>query len=380
MKRCAGMGPRRAPGRAWALAALLCAWVAAGPAAAENANVLNVYNWSDYIGEDTIRNFEKETGIKVNYDTFDSNEGLYAKLRAGHTGYDVVVPSAHWAKRQIEGGLLLKLDKSRIMTYGNLDPALMARLAVSANDPGNDYIVPWLWGLTTVGINVDKVKAALGSTPMPEDAWDLIFKPEYASKLKACGLSYLDTGDEVYPAVLHYIGRPAYSHDRADYEAASKVLAGVRPYITLFSSASYINGLADGSLCAVMGWSGDIAIAGQRAREAKNGQKIVALIPKSGAYLFFDTMAIPKDAPHVDNAYRWMSYIFRPEVQAGIVRKALHSSSVRASDKLLPPEVRSISGLFLKPEEMARVLPQEALPDEALRVRTRAFTAFKTGQ
>jgi len=360
---------------------LACSALLAGPAAAaDDSKVLNVYNWSDYIGETTIRDFEKETGIKVNYDTFDSNEALYAKLRAGHTGYDIVVPSSHWAKRQIEGHLLLKLDKSKISTYGNLDPWLMGELAVSAKDTGNNYVVPWLWGLSTVGINVDKVKAALGSMPMPADAWDLIFKPEYASRVKSCGLSVLDTGDEVFPAALHYLGRPGFSHDRADYEAAAQLLKTIRPYITLFSSSGYINGLADGSLCVVFGWSGDIAIAGQRAKEARNGQKIVALVPKSGAYMFFDTMAIPVDAPHVENAYKWMSYIYRPDVQAGIVNKVLHAGPVRASDKLLNADVRSIKSLFLTPEELARVAPPEALPDDMLRVRTRLFTAFKTGQ
>ncbi|HYA77032.1 MAG TPA: extracellular solute-binding protein [Burkholderiaceae bacterium] len=349
-------------------------------AAADDSKVLNVYNWSDYIGETTIRDFEKETGIKVNYDTFDSNEALYAKLRAGHTGYDIVVPSSHWAKRQIAGHLLLKLDKSKITTYGNLDPWLMGELAVSANDPGNNYVVPWLWGISTVGINVDKVKAALGSLPMPENAWDLIFKPEYASRLKSCGLSLLDSGDEVFPAALHYIGRPGYSHDRADYEAAAQMLRAMRPYVTLFSSSGYINSLADGSLCAVFGWSGDIAIAGQRAREARNGQKIVALVPKGGAYMFFDTMAIPVDAPHVENAYQWISYIYRPQVQAGIVDKVLHASPVRASDKLLSADARNASALFLTREELGRLSPPEALPDDILRVRTRLFTAFKTGQ
>ncbi|HXW64249.1 MAG TPA: extracellular solute-binding protein [Burkholderiaceae bacterium] len=371
------------PALRWASAAALLTCLSAMAAlawAADDSKVLNVYNWSDYIGDTTIRDFEKETGIKVNYDTFDSNEALYAKLRAGHTGYDIVVPSSHWAKRQIEGHLLLKLDKSKITTYGNLDPWLMGELAVSANDPGNNYVVPWLWGLSTVGINVDKVKAALGSLPMPENAWDLIFKPEYASRLKSCGLSLLDSGDEVFPAALHYIGRPGFSHDRADYEAAAKMLKAMRPYVTLFSSSGYINGLADGSLCAVFGWSGDIAIAGQRAKEAHNGQKIVALVPKTGAYMFFDTMAMPVDAPHVENAYKWISYIYRPQVQAGIVNKVLHANPVRAADKLLNPDVRNSSSVFFKPEELARVAPPEAIPDDMLRVRTRLFTAFKTGE
>jgi len=371
------------PALRWASGAALLTCLSAMSAlawAADDSKVLNVYNWSDYIGDTTIRDFEKETGIKVNYDTFDSNEALYAKLRAGHTGYDIVVPSSHWAKRQIEGHLLLKLDKSKITTYGNLDPWLMGELAVSANDPGNNYVVPWLWGLSTVGINVDKVKAALGSLPMPENAWDLIFKPEYASRLKSCGLSLLDSGDEVFPAALHYIGRPGFSHDRADYEAAAKMLRAMRPYVTLFSSSGYINGLADGSLCVVFGWSGDIAIAGQRAKEAHNGQKIVALVPKTGAYMFFDTMAIPVDAPHVENAYKWISYIYRPQVQAGIVNKVLHANPVRAADKLLNPDVRNSSSVFFKPEELARVAPPEAIPDDMLRVRTRLFTAFKTGE
>ncbi len=363
-------------------ASLAVAMLTAAPAAraGDDAKVLNVYNWSDYIGENTIRDFEKETGIKVNYDNFDANEVLHAKLRAGHTGYDIVVPSAHWAKRQIEGHLLLKLDKSKITTYGNLDPWLMGELAVSANDTGNNYVVPWLWGVTTVGINVDKVKAALGSLPMPDDVWDLIFKPEYSKHLKTCGLSVLDTGDDLFPAALRYLGKSGYSHDRADYEAAAQLLAGLRPSITLFSSSGYINSLADGSLCAVLGWNGDIAIAGQRAKAAKNGQKIVALLPKSGAYMYFDTMAIPADAPHVENAYKWMSYIYRPEVQAGIVNKVIHANPVRAADKLVNPEVRAVSGVFLKGPELAHLAPQEALPDDILRLRTRLFTAFKTGQ
>lgn len=374
-----------APGRAlrWAAGAMVlaCATLTVRPAAgADDSKVLNIYNWSDYIGETTIRDFEKETGIKVNYDNFDANEVLHAKLRSGHTGYDIVVPSAHWAKRQIEGHLLLKLDKSKITTYGNLDPWLMGELAIAAKDTGNEYLVPWLWGVTTVGINVDKVKAALAPLPMPEDAWDLIFKPEYASRLKTCGLSVLDTGDDLFPAALRYLGRPGYSHDRADYEAAAQLLAKLRPSITMFSSSGYINALADGSLCAVVGWNGDIAMAGQRAKAAHNGQKIVALVPKSGAYMYFDSMAIPVDAQHVENAYKWMSYIYRPEVQAGIVNKVIHANPVRAADKLVNPDVRGVSGVFLKGDELAHLAPQEALPDDILRVRTRLFTRFKTGQ
>jgi len=366
-----------------ALAGALAAWLLAGfaaPAAADEDKVLNIYNWSDYIGENTIRDFEKETGIKVVYDTFDGNEVLYAKLRAGHTGYDIVVPSAHWAKRDIDGHLLLKLDKTRITTFGNLDPWLMGQLAKAANDPGNDYVVPWLWGATTVGINPDKVKAALGNLPMPDDAWDLIFKPEYSSRLKSCGLSLLDTGDDVFPAALRYLGKPGFSHDRADYQAAAELLAKLRPNVTMFSSSSYINGLADGSLCIALAWNGDIGQATQRAKAAKRGVKVVALVPKGGEFMYFDTMAIPADAKHVENAYKWMSYIYRPEVQAGIVNKTVHANPVRAADKIVNADVRSVPGVFLKGEELAHLAPQEALPDDILRVRTRLFTAFKSGQ
>lgn len=358
----------------------LAAMVLVAGVCAEEPRVINVYNWSDYIGEDTIRNFERETGIKVNYDTFDSNEALHAKLRAGHTGYDVVSPSSHWARRQIEGGLLKRLDKSRLPAWNTLDPGLMTMLANAANDPGNNFVGPYVWGITTVGINIDKVKAVLGSMPMPDDAWDLVFKPAYVNRLKDCGVSFLDTGDDIYPAALHYIGKPSFSHNKADYVLAQQMLMAVRPFISEFSSSSYINGLADGSLCVVLGWSGDIAIAGQRAKEAHNGQRIAALVPKSGAVLYFDTMAIPVDAPHPENALRWINYIYRPDVQAGIVKKILHNSAVRASDKLVPADIHAIPGAFLTPDEVQRMEPQEAVPNPILRVRTRLFTAFKTGE
>ena len=289
---------------------------AAGTATAAEEKVLNIYNWSDYIADDTIKNFEKETGIKVNYDNYDSNEILLAKLVAGNSGYDIVVPGAHFAKLQIEGGLLQKLDRSKLTNWGNLDPTLLKQLA--AVDPGNQYLVDWLWGYVTVGINVPKVKAALGDLPMPDNAWSLIFDPKYASRLKSCGVNFLDSASEVLPVALLYVGKPAYSTNAADYDAAAKMLASVRPYVTRFSSSGYINDLAGGSLCAVMGYSGDINIARARALESNPRQPaaIEALIPKGGATLFFDSMAIPKDAKNVANAHLFINYILRPEVAA----------------------------------------------------------------
>jgi putrescine transport system substrate-binding protein len=344
---------------------------------ASEDKVLNIYNWSDYIGDDTIKNFEKETGIKVHYDTFDSNETLHAKLVAGRTGYDIVVPSSNWAKIQLEGGLFMRLDKSKITTYGNLDPYVMKNLATM--DPGNQYLVPWMWGITTVGINVDKVKAALGNLPMPDNAWDLLFKPEYISKLKSCGVSMLDSGDEVFPAAMRYLGKPAYSIHPADYQDAARLLAKIRPYVTLFSSSGYINDLASGALCVSLGWNGDMSIAQRRAKEAKNGVNIQVLLPKTGAILFFDTMAIPVDAPHPENAYKWMSYIYRPDVNAGLANKVFYANPVPSAAKYIKPEVLANKAVFMKQGDLARMVPPNSVPIDIRRLRTRLYTTFKTG-
>ncbi|MEO6974347.1 MAG: polyamine ABC transporter substrate-binding protein [Gallionella sp.] len=348
-----------------------------GLSIASEDKVLNIYNWSDYIGDETIKNFEDETGIKVHYDTFDSNETLHAKLAAGRTGYDIVVPSSSWAKIQLEGGLFMKLDKSKITTYANLDPFVMKNLATM--DPGNQYLVPWMWGITTIGINVDKVKAALGNLPMPDNAWDLLFKPEYISKLRSCGVSMLDSGDEVFPAAMRYLGKPPYSDNPADYQAAGKLLKTIRPYVTLFSSSGYINDLASGTLCVSLGWNGDMSIAQRRAKEAKNGVHIRILLPKTGAVLFFDTMAIPVDAPHSENAYKWMSYIYRPDVNAGLVNKVFYANPVPSAAKYIKHDVLANKAVFMKPEDLTRMVPPNSVPINIRRLRTRLYTTFKTG-
>jgi putrescine transport system substrate-binding protein len=364
------------------LAALVAAaLVVAGAAAraADDAHSLNVYNWSDYIDEQVLRDFEKESGIHVTYDTYDGNEVLYARLRAGHSGYDLVGPSAHWARRLIETRALQRLDRGRISTWGQLDPWVLEQTAASSGDKGNDFLVPWLWGITTVGINEGKVRAALGGLPMPADPWDLIFKPEYASRVKSCGLSLLDGPDDVFPAALLYLGRSGFSHERADYEAAARLLDTVRPYVTLFSSSSYINGLADGSLCVVLGWNGDIGIAAQRARAARTGQKILPLLSPRGSYMYVDTLALTADARHLDNAYRFLSFMFRPEIQARIVNRTVHGNPVRGADRLVEPAVRATPGIFLAGNERRQLRPQEPIPEEMLRLRTRLFTVFKSG-
>jgi putrescine transport system substrate-binding protein len=354
--------------------------LAASVHAADEPKVLNIYNWSDYIADDTIKNFEKETGIKVNYDNFDANEVLQAKLVAGKSGYDIVVPGSHFAKGQIAGGLLQKLDRGKLTNWANLDKGLLAQLANV--DPGNQYLVDWLWGYVTVGIHAAKVKAALGDLPMPDNAWSLIFDPKYTAKLKGCGINYLDSASEVLPVAMLYVGKPAYSANAADYDAAAKMLKTVRPYVTRFSSSGYINDLASGSLCVVMGYSGDINIARARALEAspKAPPAIEALIPKGGATLFFDTMAIPKDAPHPNNAHLWINYILRPEVAASLTNKVFYANPNAASLKLVKKDVADNKTVFLSEVDQKRMTPPDAVPQDVKRVQTRIFTGFKAGK
>ena len=364
----------------WALTVSAFAAFAGGPAHAADPKVLNIYNWSDYIADDTIKNFEKETGIKVRYDNYDNNEVLHAKLVAGKTGYDIVVPSSHFAKTQIEGGLLQKLDRSKLSNWGNLDKGLLEQLAKL--DPGNQYLVDWLWGYVTVGINVNKVKAALGDMPMPDNAWSLLFDPKYVSKLKSCGVSLLDSASEVMPAALHYLGKPPYSRDPADYAAAGQMLKTIRPFVTRFSSSGYIEEMASGGICLVLGYSGDINIARNRAAEASKTAKvpvvIEALIPKTGATLFFDTMAIPKDAKNVENAYLFINYILRPEVHASLTNKVFYANPNSASLKFVKKDVAENKSIFLDAAAAKTMIAPDALPQDIRKVQTRTFSNFKT--
>ena len=349
-------------------------------ARAEEEKVLNVYNWADYIAEDTIKNFEKETGIKVRYDNFDSNEALHAKLIAGKTGYDVVVPGSHFAKQQIEAGLLMKLDKSKLPNLKNLDPAIQAQLAKM--DPGNEHIVDWMWGYTTVGINKDKVAKALGTMPMPENAWDLVFKPEYVSKLKGCGVSFLDTASEIMPIALKYIGKDPASKNADDYKAAGAMLKTIRPYVTRFagSGSDYIDQMAKGQICAVVGWSGDIMIAKDKSAKAKKPQNLEVLLPKTGGLLFFDVMAIPKDAKHPENAHKWINYIMKPEVHASLTNAVFYANPNKEALKFVDPALAKDKAVFPDADALATMIPP-GTPDQATRkLITRTFTNFKAGK
>ncbi len=336
------------------------------PVAAAEEKILNIYNLADYIADDTVSNFEKETGIKVRYDVFDSDEMLHAKLVAGKTGYDIVVTSSHRAPMQIDGGLLRKLDKTKISNWNNLDPTITAELAKF--DPDNEHLVTWLWGYTTIGINVDKVKAALGDLPIPENEWALIFDPTYMSKLKFCGVSFLEEMSDVIPSALLYLGKDPYSKDSADYQAAGRMLAKIGSYVTRFNSSGYINDLANGSVCISLGWSGDINLARQHAIEARNGNNIQALIPKQGALLFFDSMAIPADAPHPENAHAWINYILRPEVSASLTNQLLYPNPNIASMRFIKKEIAENETVFLNNENKKKMIAPRALPYDVRRL------------
>jgi putrescine transport system substrate-binding protein len=343
----------------------------------QEEKILNFYNWSAYIADDTIANFEKETGIKVRYDTFDSSEILHAKLVAGRSGYDVVMSSSGWGRMQADGGLLHALDKNQLPNMKNLDPVTQAQIAKL--DPGHQYMVNYLWGYTTVGINVDKVKAALGNLPMPDNAWDLLFKPEYVSKLKSCGVSFLDSPSEVVPAALHYLGKSLASTNPSDYAEVGALLNSVRPYVTLFSSSGYINDMVGGSVCVAMGWSGDLSNAKRRAAALSPAVHIQPLMPKTGGVMFFDAMVIPVDAPHVSNAHKFMNYIMRPEVQASLTNKLFYANPNKEGRKFVKPEISNSAEVFPTDAEINRMGVQGKVNGEIRRLSSRIYTKFKTG-
>jgi len=350
---------------------------AAAPAAAAEEKVLNIYNWPDYIAADMVANFEKETGIKVNYQTFESNEALQAKLVVGNTGYDIVVPGSVFAKSQIEAGLLLKLDKAQIPNAANLDAALMAKL--DNVDPGNAYLVPWAWSFTTVGINKVKVAKALGSMKMPDNAWDLVFNPAYTSKLKSCGIAYLDSPTEVLPPALHYLGLDAYSANPEDHKKAGEMLAKVRKDVRLFSS-TMIDDLAGGKACVALGWAGDINIARARAIENKSGIQLEALLPSTGGLIFFDNLAIPKDAKHPSNAMAFINYFLRPEVSASHTSELSYPTANKASVALLAPEVAQDKSIFPDAATLNTMVSPNALGNAARESMTAVYTEFKKGK
>jgi putrescine transport system substrate-binding protein len=360
-------------------AAPAAAPVASAPAEPVNTEekVLNIYNWPDYIPEGMVAEFEKESGIKVNYDTFETNEALQAKLVAGNSGYDIVVPGTVFAKPQLEAGLMQPLDKDKIKNLANLDPAIMKTL--SKADPDNKYLVPWAWGFTTVGINKTKVAKALGKMPMPENAWDLVFDAKYTSKLKSCGIAYLDSPTEIIPVALHYIGKDAYSNDPADYKAATEMLAKVRKDVRLFSS-TMIDDIAGGKACVSIGWSGDINIAASRAKENGSKDVIESMLPSTGALIFFDTMAITKDAKHPNNANAFIDFYLRPENAARMSNEMSYPTGNKMALDQIKPEIAGNKTIFVEADYMEKMIPPSSFTNEAREAMATAYNTFKKGK
>ncbi|MFP2768210.1 extracellular solute-binding protein [Oceanisphaera sp. KMM 10153] len=347
-------------------------------ARAEEPPQLNFYNWSDYIAEDTLAGFTAATGIEVTYDVFDSNEVLEAKLLAGNTGFDVVVPTSDFMARQILAGAFMPLDKSKLGNYGNLDPKIMAVLA--DKDPGNKYGVPYMWGTTGIGYNVDKVREALGEDA-PLDSWDLVMKPENLAKLGQCGVAFLDAPTEVFAAALNYQGLDPNSTKAADYKGpATELMMSLRSHITYFHSSKYINDLANGDICVAVGWSGDILQARDRAAEAEQGVNIAYRIPKEGALMWVDMLTIPKDARHPDNAHQLIDYLLRPEVIAGVSNYVAYANANTPAKALVDEDIRNDPGIYPSEEAAERLYTAKLLPQKVNRVITRAWTRVKTGK
>ncbi|QQK72510.1 spermidine/putrescine ABC transporter substrate-binding protein PotF [Pectobacterium versatile] len=352
--------------------------MAASVTASAEEKTLHVYNWSDYIAPNTLANFQKETGIKVVYDVFDSNEVLEGKLMAGSTGFDLVVPSASFLERQLSAGVFQPLDKSKLPNYKNLDPELMKLIA--QHDPDNKYALPYLWATTGIGYNVEKVKAALGADA-PVNSWDLVLKPENLEKLKSCGVSFLDAPEEIFATVLNYQGKDPNSTKPGDYTtSATELLLKLRPNIRYFHSSQYINDLANGDICVAVGWAGDILQAGNRAKEAKNGVNIQYSIPKEGALAFFDVLAIPKDAKNLDETYAFLDYLMKPEVMAEISNHVYYASGNLASLPLVNEEIRNNPGVYPPADVRAKLFTLKVQSPQIDRTRTRAWTKVKSGK
>jgi putrescine transport system substrate-binding protein len=349
---------------------------AATGSAVNDQKVLNVYNWSDYIDPSVVPAFEKEYGITVNYDVFDSNEVLETKLLAGHTGYDVVVPSASFLQRQIQAGVFQKLDKSLLPDLKNLDPAITQIMQV--HDPGNLYGVSYLWGTSGIGYNEARIRQAMPDAPV--DSLAMVFDPKVISHFKSCGVSILDAPDEMVGTVLVFLGRDPNSESLDDLKAAEQVLLSIRPYIRYINSSRYIEDLANDELCLALGWSGDVGQARARARENGKAVQIRYNIAREGAIMFFDVLAIPADAPHPGNAHLFINYLLRPDVAAKNSTLMHYATSNAAAYPLVAPEIYNDPGIDPTEAQKAHLHPNAAHSLAYTRELNRTWTRFKTGR
>ncbi|MFC5991838.1 polyamine ABC transporter substrate-binding protein [Limoniibacter endophyticus] len=356
-----------------------------GNAFAQSREV-KIYNWSDYIDNSIIEDFTKETGIKVTYDVFDSNEIVETKLLAGGSGYDIVVPTANFLERQIQAGVFQKLDKSKLPNLSHMWDVITERVA--AYDPGNEYAIDYMWGTTGLGYNVEKlkevadanpdVKAALGPDGKP--TWDILFKPEVAAKFKDCGIHVLDSATDVLPSVLNYLGLDPNTTNAEDLKKVEETLVAIRPSIRKFHSSEYINALANGDICLALGYSGDVFQARDRAAEADRGVSIDYSIPPTGAQMWFDVMAIPADAKNVEEAHEFLNYIMRPEVIAKASNYVFYANGNKASQEFLDKEILEDTAIYPPEETMDKLFTVKPLDPRTQRVVTRLWTTVITGQ
>ena len=347
----------------------------AGAALAQE-RVVNIYNWSDYIDPKVLADFTRETRIRVVYDTYDSNESLETKLLAGKTGYDVVVPSAPFLQRQIQAGVFQKLDKSKLPNAKGLSPEVMARLAVY--DPGNQYSVNYMWYATGVAYNVQKAQQVFQGRPI--DSWDVIFRPENLKRFSECGVYLLDSPDDVLSSALRFLGLNPDSKKADDIRRAADAVAKVKSSVKKFHSSEYINALANGDICLALGWAGDAFQARNRAREANNGVEIDFIIPKEGALISMDMLAIPRDAPHVAEAHAFIDYTLRPEVAARNTNVTNYANSIPASKPFIDKAVLDNKAIYPTDEVMKRLYTVSSNDLPTQKIITREWTRVKTGK
>ncbi len=366
------------PGRfrlrfAVAMAALLAAL---SPSAQAAERVVNFYNWSNYVAPGVLEDFTRETGIKVVYDTFDANETLETRLLAGKSGYDVVVPTAYFLQRQIKANIFQKLDKSKLPNLANAWPVVTKQLAIY--DPGNQYAANYMWGTTGIGYNVRMVQKILGPDAKI-DSWDMVFKPENLARFKDCGIHMLDSADDIFPAALGYLGLDPNSTKQADLEKAADLVGRIAPYVRKFHSSEYLSALATGEICFVVGWSGDIMQARSRAAEAKSDVEIGYAIPKEGAQMFFDNLAIPADAKNVAEAYELIDYLYRPDVAAKNSDFLSYANGNLASQKLVDPKILGDRNIYPDEATQQKLFVITARDPATQRIINRLWTRVKTG-
>ena len=344
----------------------------------DNQKVLSIYNWSEYVDPETVAAFEKKHGITVTYDVYDSDETLESKVLTGKSGYDIVGPSNAFVGRQIKAGAYQKIDKSLIPNYKNLNPQLMKLM--EGVDPGHEYAVPFYWGTNTFAINTERVKKALGTDQLPDNQWDLVFNPEYTSKLKQCGISYLDSAAEIYPMVLNYMGKNPNSSETADIKAATEVLKKNRPYIKRFTSSGYIDDMAAGNLCVAIGYGGDLNIAKNRAAEAKNGVDIQVLVPRNGVGIWVDSFMIPRDAENVGNALAYINYTLEPEVAAKNGSYVTYAPASQPARKLMDAKYADDASIFPSKEIMEKSFIVSPKSSVASKLSVRLWQGLKAGR